>query len=69
MLKQRRNFRTETERQANRFATSASRSNIRYRTRTPGRFALPAAAQQTPDTDAGHHDGGDVQQHLRKTLR
>lgn len=30
MLKQRRNFRTETERQANRFATSASRSNIRY---------------------------------------
>ena len=39
------------------------------RTRTPGRFALPAAAQQTPDTDAGHHDGGDVQQHLRKTLR
>ena len=30
---------------------------------------LPAAAQQTPDTDTGHHDGGDVQQHLRKTLR
>ena len=30
MLKQRRNFRTETERQANRFTTSASRSNIRY---------------------------------------
>ncbi|MGJ7763104.1 DUF4761 family protein [Escherichia coli] len=29
-MKQRRNFRTETERQANRFATSASRSNIRY---------------------------------------
>ena len=30
------------------------------------RFALPAAAQQAPDTDAGHHDRGDVQQHLRK---
>ena len=30
MLKQRRNFRTGTERHANRFATSASRSNIRY---------------------------------------
>ncbi|EFT4144694.1 DUF4761 family protein [Salmonella enterica] len=30
MLKQRRNFRTGTERHANRFTTSASRSNIRY---------------------------------------
>ncbi|EFW7981093.1 DUF4761 family protein, partial [Shigella dysenteriae] len=28
MLKQRRNFRTGTERHANRFTTSASRSNI-----------------------------------------
>lgn len=30
MLKQRRNFRTGTERHANRFATSASRSSSRY---------------------------------------
>jgi hypothetical protein len=30
MLKQRRNFRTGTERHANRFATSASRCNSRY---------------------------------------
>lgn len=30
MLKQRRNFRTGTERHANHFATNASRSNIRY---------------------------------------
>ncbi|CTU87669.1 Uncharacterised protein [Escherichia albertii] len=30
MLKQRRNFRTGAERHANRFTTSASRSNIRY---------------------------------------
>lgn len=30
MLKQRRNFRTGTERHANRFTTSASRSNSRY---------------------------------------
>ncbi|EEZ2539778.1 TPA: DUF4761 family protein [Escherichia coli] len=30
MLKQHRNFRTGTERHANRFTTSASRSNIRY---------------------------------------
>ncbi|EJF8472094.1 TPA: DUF4761 family protein [Escherichia coli] len=30
MLKQRHNFRTGTERHANRFATSASRSNSRY---------------------------------------